>query len=127
MSSTLKDRKRKYLQELRRTYTRVDLMIPPEEAIVIQSAARKHGIKVGKLLRVATLAYLNQEFVVPDPEVVRALELQIRRIGTNINQIARAANRSRSVSTQNIEDAFHLLAELEDVIDQAFRHPDQNR
>ena len=123
-----KDR-REYLttyqrEELRKKKKRVELLLEPAEHQVLYRSAQSHGKKLSPFIKSAALAYLNNEYLVPDEDRVRSFELQLRRIGTNINQIARKANRE-GIDPGVLSNATDLLRELESLLSASFRSPKQ--
>ena len=101
----------------------MEILLMPSESKRLATEARKHGKRKATFAREAMFAYMDRRFVVPDDEVVQRLELAIRRIGTNLNQIARRVNENRVVTELDVEHANRLLAELEQVVTAAFRDP----
>lgn len=79
------------------------------------AAADLHGRKPAAFLREAAFAYLDRGAVLPAmlQEGLAALTLEVRRIGTNINQLARQANTRSATAPAAFQRAVALLAELE--------------
>lgn len=121
-----KDR-RAYLTEyqrntLRKKKKRVELLLDPKQVKALDGAAGNK--KLGPFILSAALAYIEGEYIIPDEDRIRSLELQLRRIGTNINQIAKKANRE-GVDADSIAAAANLLPELERALSQIFRNPEK--
>jgi hypothetical protein len=70
---------------------------------------RRGNIRVGEWMRTAALSSANK-MPRPVPEVNRETALELRRIGTNINQIAHRANRE-GMNTAFLETAVSVLAD----------------
>lgn len=115
--------RRRYQADLRARTRRVELVLKKPDAKELESAAKEHGMPLATFIRHASLAYARQTYIVPDPETVRELEIGLRRIGTNVNQIAKHANTERQVTTLDLERVWDLLEELESVVSEAFRNP----
>ena len=113
---------RDYQRKRRAGKKRVELVYRLDEYRRLEREAGQHGRKVAPFVKACADAYLTKSYVVPDEETVRELRLAIRRIGTNVNQIARRANRS-GVEHQDLEHVVGLIYELEDRIGEAFRNP----
>ena len=120
------DGRRKYLREYMRKrrvhQKRLELVYSLDEYRRLEREAQRHGRKVTSFIKACVEAYLKKTYVVPDEEKVQELRLALRRIGTNLNQIARKAHRS-GLGSQDIEQALALVYELEDQVGEAFRNP----
>ena len=95
----------------------------PEERRKIDRAAKYHHMKRATFAKAALMAYLDRVFVLPSDETVRSLELGVRRIASNINQIARRVNTRRTVEHSDVAEVNRFLTDLEGLISQAFRAP----
>ena len=113
-----------YQRDFRKRKKRVDLLFEKEEYAQLERVARRHGYagKVGAFIREASLAYIRGTYLVPDEERVRGLELALRRIGTNINQITRHAH-TAGVEEREIDEIRQRLRELEETVGKLFRQP----
>ena len=65
---------------------------------------------------------MHRVYVLPDAEAVRQLQLAIRRMGDNINQLVRHAHRA-GVKPVDIDEVRRHLAALEDEIIYALQTP----
>ena len=113
---------RDYQRKRRAGKKRVELLYGLDEYRRLEREARGHGRKVAPFIKACADAYLKKAYVVPDEDGVRELRLAVRRVGTNVNQIARKANRS-GLDSHDIEQALELIYELEDRIGEALRNP----
>ena len=113
---------RDYQRKRRAGKKRVELLYGLDEYRQLEREAGRHGRKVVPFIKACVDAYLKKAYVVPDEASVRELRLAVRRVGTNVNQIARRANRA-GVEPQDLENVIGLIYELEDRIGEAFRNP----
>lgn len=115
-----------YQRELRQRKKRVDILFDKEDFATLERAARRHGYgrKTGAFIRDAALAYLHREYIVPDQDAIRQLELGIRRIGNNLNQIARKAN-TVGIEPSDLDAIREHLATLEHEVSTALRNPSE--
>lgn len=113
---------REYMKKRRAGKKRVELVYDFDEYRQLERKARAHGRKVASFIKACVDACLEKAYVVPDEEKVRELRLALRRIGTNVNQIARKANQA-GLDNQDIEQALNLVYELEDRVGEAFWNP----
>ena len=111
-----------YQRRYRKRRRRVDVLFEPDEYGQIKRAATRHSMKVGPFIRACVAGYLHRVYVLPDDEVLRQLQLGIRRIGTNLNQLVRRAHRA-GAEPVNIDEVNRHLAALEDEIIYALQTP----
>ncbi len=111
-----------YQRQLRKRRRRVDVLFVPDEYGQIKRAATRHSMKVGPFIRACVAGYLHRVYVLPDDEVLRQLQLAIRRIGDNINQLVRHAHRV-GLEPVDIDEVNRHLAALEDEIIYALQTP----
>ncbi|MCB0515549.1 MAG: hypothetical protein KDD49_05745 [Bacteroidetes bacterium] len=67
----------------------VTLYLTKEEKQLLFKHAKKHHLKLATFAREAVLAYVQQQYVVPDKEQYHDLIAEINAIGHNINQVVR--------------------------------------
>ena len=114
-----------YQRQLRKKKKRLEIYLDHPLYKYLERAAIDHNMKVATFARACIHAHLGRSprYIVPDNEVVRQLELAIRKIGNNINQVSRLVNTKKLADQLDIETINHHLAELEDAITDALRHP----
>ena len=115
--------KKEYQETFRKEHTRLEITLTKAQHGRLSEAAARHGMKRSSFAREGLFAYLDRRYIVPEPDVVRNLELGIRKIGLNLNQIARHVNTRRVAEVADIASANKLLIELEEIISRAFRNP----
>ena len=115
---------REYMRKRRAEQKRVEVVYSLDEYRRLERKAGAHGRKVAPFIKACAEAYLTKSYVVPDEERVQELRLALRRIGTNVNQIARKANRS-GLESHDIDHALTLIYELEDRVGEALRNPSE--
>ena len=112
------------LQKLRQKNKRVELYLTLEEWKRLSALAKAHGLKLSPFLKACVLAYLEKLFILPDRKVLHDLEVGMRKIGTNINQIAYVANRESSVSANALDQLILHTKDLEALISKSLTYPD---
>ena len=111
-----------YQRRYRKRRRRVDVLFEPDEYEQIKRAATRHSMKVGPFIRACVAGYLHRVYVLPDAEAVRQLQLAIRKIGDNVNQLVRHAHRA-GLEPVDIDAMNRHLATLEDEIIYALQTP----
>ena len=109
-----------YMRRYMRTYRKgksppFNVSLSPERRRQLKKAAKDAGYKPTPFLREAAFAYLDRRIVLPKSfeEAIAAATFEIRRIGTNINQLAHHANLRQSATLRELQQARQLLTELE--------------
>jgi len=121
--------KKKYQKAYQRKYKkenyRKEIVFKKEEWKLIQQGAKNHNqeTKISPFLKECIFAYLNQCFVLPDDELVQSTEIEIRRVGVLLNQIARHINTSRTISFEQMEEVKKLLFNLDIFVHETLRTP----
>jgi|GEM_PF-688955 hypothetical protein len=101
----------------------VSLTFPLKDAATFEKNAAYHNMKLAAYIKACVYAYVNQGFIVPDNQQIQRLELLLRRIGNNVNQVARTAN-SVEGNTQEVVTAIQSQVNiLEADLSQHLRQP----
>ena len=79
----------------------IKLRVSDEEDKLIRELAQKFGMNISTYIRKSAI---NEKIIVYDNGMIYKLNSAVRAIGNNINQIARVANSTGSVSKQDIAD-----------------------
>lgn len=108
-----REQKRIYRQK-RKEYS---LILTMHEAKELKKFAQQKKMKVPAFLKSLIKAYSKKtEYILPDDNTLQNLILEMRKIGTNINQTAKYVNTNKFIS-QSEMDAFRVkLDELEHLI-----------
>ena len=93
----------------------IKFRISDEEEKNIRELAQKCGMKISTYIRKSAI---NEKIVVCDNGMIYKLNSAVRAIGNNINQIARVANSTGSVSKQDISDIHNNFDILQKEITQ---------
>lgn len=110
-------------KEYAQTRKRVELTFHKKDFEQLSKEARKAGIGIPDFLRRAiSTARKNQAFL-PNESTLYALQMEIRRIGNNINQLTYLSQRNKHVDPHTITAARNQLNKIEDQIKEAFLVP----
>ena len=110
-------------REYRRQNIRKEIILTKKEFSVLCKAAEQRKIKLSPFLKKAALCYVNEHFILPEDSRVNGLELNLRRIGNNINQLIRYAHQKKGISVKDIQALQQQINKLEDEISRALRQP----
>jgi len=98
------------------TYThRITCNLYPDQYFQISHAARQFHSRVAPFLRDAALAYLTRRSLLPASleSNLQGLVQEIRRVGTNFNQIATRANTYQRLTHDDLRKGAQLVVQLE--------------
>lgn len=110
-------------KQYRDSHVRKEIIFTKEEFLRICKAAEKHGIKPAPFLRNASLCYMDEHFILPDEKRVQKLELDLRRIGNNINQLVKYTHQHKWFSKRDLRLLQKHMQDLEDQLSHTFRQP----
>ena len=122
-----RDRKAAYDQKRRR----ILLTLTPAQEREIKRAAREAGLKPAAFVRQATLAYMEQRYLVPKDQAERLTSLiaVLRNIGNSLNQVARFAATLQKKRTWfgkkpfDWQEAEAKVRELEEKVEEFVQRP----
>lgn len=108
-------------REQKRIYRRkrkeYSLILTMHEAIELKKFADQKKMKVPAFLKSLIKAYSKKtEYILPDDNTLQNLILEMRKIGTNINQMAKYVNTNKTISKSEMEGFRVKLDDLEHLI-----------
>lgn len=98
------------------SYThRVTCNLYPHQHDRLLKTAQSFGVRLAPFLRDAAIAYCQRRTLLPDALQKRLKQMiaEIRRVGTNLNQMAHHANSFQRVTHQDLRNAGKLVLTLE--------------
>lgn len=98
------------------SYThRITCNLYPDQFFQISHAASQFHARVSPFLRDAALAYLSRKSLLPASleSKLQGMIQEIRRIGTNLNQIAMRANTYQRLTHDDLRHGAQLIVMLE--------------
>lgn len=110
------------LEKFEESHTRKAVFLTEKEFEVLAAAAKRHGMKLGTFIRLAAMAYVKTEYLLPSDSAVHELEVSLRRIGNNINQLTKHVHQ-RGFSPEDLVAFQQKLNELETQVSQFLRQP----
>lgn len=119
--------RKEYLREKKRAFRaenqEVTIAFPKKDIVIFEENAIYHNMRLADYVKACVYAYVNQGFIIPDNQQIQKLELLLRRIGNNVNQIARSANTFEEVEKENIQLMQNQINNLEAELSQQLRQP----
>lgn len=120
--------KRKVWRELKQAYRKnrkeYTLVFSTEYAVQLEILAKEKGMPVPEFIRSLLKAYQNDTgYILPKENELKALILEMRKIGNNINQIARYINTNKTISIHDFKTLQDRLTDLEKLIVSSLTYP----
>jgi hypothetical protein len=113
-----------YQRNYRKKKVRKDLYFSPQEFNRLIALARKHKKPVSKLCKELIFGYMDKRFILPDDEQVRTLELYLRGVTNNLNQLVRYIHQRKELNHDDIINLRNQVNEIEGEVSRSFRSPD---
>lgn len=107
----------------RKEYT---LILPLDGAKLLEDFSSEKRMNPTEFIKALLGTYQNDtHYILPNETILKDLILEIRKIGNNINQIARFININKAISIYEFRKLQDCLAELESRIDFTLTNPDK--
>lgn len=115
---------REQKQAYRKTRKEYTLVFSIEDADQLEEFAKEKGMLVTEFIKSMIKAYQNDsDYILPKENELKTLILEMRKIGNNINQIARYINTNKSISLIDIQQLQDRLIDLEKLITTTLCNP----
>ena len=86
-----------YQKKFRKNNIRKDIYFTPQEFSRLSKVAKHHKVSVPRLCKELSFAYLDSQFVLPDDKQIRRLELYLRGVTNNLNQLVRYVHQRKNL------------------------------
>ncbi len=117
-----REQNRARIQRFRNKHFRCEVFMTKDEHSLLYDESKKHGLKLGRFIKLSAISYVQKEYIVPDTNRLNNLELGIRKIGNNVNQLVRFTH-AKGLSESTLSQIQKHLNELEDRISTALQQP----
>ncbi|QGY44846.1 plasmid mobilization relaxosome protein MobC [Maribellus comscasis] len=111
-----------YATKFSQSHKRKSVYLTQKEMSVLMTAAKRHGMRLGTFIRFAALAYVKTEYLLPSDSKIQELEVALRRIGNNINQLTKHVHQ-RGFTKEDLVAFQQKLNELENRVSDFLRQP----
>jgi hypothetical protein len=120
--------KRKLWREQKQAYRKnrkeYTIIFSLDEAKQVEGYAREKQMSVIEFIKAYIKKYKNDgAYILPKDEVLKNLIIEIRRVGNNINQIARYINTNKHINENDLKILEDRLSKLEKIIVGALTNP----
>lgn len=115
---------RKYMQNKRKAYTVIEIYLTDLQHERLTQTALSQGLSRSGYCQQVVLNNISDTVWIPNQEIISELKTSIRRVGNNINQMARISNTLKSASPQFWDEAYQKLNHLEQRIEETLSRPE---
>lgn len=112
-----------YREKYRADKRRREVVFRKDQYREIEIKAKEYKRPVGEFIKDCLFAYFDNRYIVKDEDLYRCILMEIKRIGNNINQIARKVNRNNSVSFIDTTKVSKEIKEMEVMIKNSLEKP----
>lgn len=123
--------KRKLWREQKQAYRKnrkeYILTLTPEQSLKVEELAKEKQMSVQEFIKeLLKTTESSNGYVVPNDSQLKNLVLEIRKIGSNVNQITKYINTAKNVSVYDIQRLKERLTKLELLIISSLSTPPKN-
>ncbi|MEM7368708.1 MAG: hypothetical protein AAF587_08890 [Bacteroidota bacterium] len=115
---------KEYRRQRRASHPETTVTLPKDEWSYLSKEAKRHHLTLPKFLRKSSLAYLKQEYIVPNPQAVARIEQLLSLAQTDTLIIAKHL---RQLGHETLAEAYDALSDrytrLEQKLSQLLRQP----
>jgi hypothetical protein len=115
---------REQKQAYRKNRKEYILILTPEQSLKVEELANEKQMSVQEYIReLLKVTTQGKGYVVPKDSEIKYLILEVRRIGSNINQIVKHINTVKAISIYDIQRIKERLTQLEQLILNSLNNP----
>lgn len=115
---------RDYMKNKRSSHQVIEIYFTQNQYERLSKTALIQGLSRSGFCEQVILNAVCQTLWIPNAEIISELQVSIRKIGNNINQIAMISNYQKVVTPQLMDEAFQRLLQLEELIHKQLAHPE---
>lgn len=115
---------RAYMQLKRSKHQVIEIYLTEKEYERLSKIALQYGLSRSGFCQQVILSKILDTVWIPNQEIISELQVSIRKIGNNLNQIARIANTQKSASPLLWDEAYQKLNQLEQVLEETLSRPE---
>ncbi|MEL6675624.1 MAG: hypothetical protein AAFR61_25675 [Bacteroidota bacterium] len=115
---------REYRKQKRKERPEVTITLDKPDWFKLTHAAQRHHDSLAGFIKGSALAYLDETYLVPDPQTINHIAQRIRLAGTDIRVVAKhVSKRNLTELHQGYMDLAERIHHLEETITQALVYP----
>ncbi|MPS72488.1 MAG: plasmid mobilization relaxosome protein MobC [Chryseobacterium sp.] len=115
---------RNFMKQKRSKHQVIELFLTEKDYELLTKTAKHYRLSRSGFCQQIILNNISDTVWTPNQQIIAELQISIRKIGNNINQIARITNSKKEVTPQLWEEAYQKLQQLEELIKESLSHPE---
>lgn len=115
---------RDYMQNKRSSNQVIEIYFTQKQYERLSQTALNQGLSRTTFCELVILNAVCQTLWIPNGQIISELQVSIRKIGNNINQIAKISNYQKIATPQLMDEAFQRLVQLEELVHKQLAHPE---
>ncbi|MET3539064.1 plasmid mobilization relaxosome protein MobC [Chryseobacterium limigenitum] len=115
---------RNFMKQKRSKHQVIELFLTEKDYERLTKTAQHYGLSRSSFCQQLVLSNISDTVWIPNQQLISELQISIKKIGNNINQIARIANSKKELTHQLWEEAYQKLHQLEELIKENLSHPE---
>lgn len=115
---------RNFMKQKRSKHQVIEIFLTEKDYERLTKTAQNYRLSRSGFCQQLVLNNISDTVWIPNQQIIAELHISIRRIGNNINQLAKLANSQKEVTPQLWEEAYQQLRQLEELIKENLSRPD---
>lgn len=115
---------REYMKQKRSKHLVIELFLTEKDYERLKKIALNQGLSRSGFCQQLVLSNISDTVWIPNQQLISELQVSIRKIGNNINQLTKLANSQKELTPQLWEEAYQKLQQLEELIKENLSHPE---
>lgn len=115
---------RNFMKQKRSKHQVIELFLTEKDYERLTKTAQHYGLSRSGFCQQLVLSNISDTVWIPNQQLISELQISIRKIGNNINQLTKLANSQKELTPQLWEEAYQKLQQLEELIKENLSRPD---
>lgn len=115
---------RNFMKQKRSKHQVIEIYLTEKDYARLTNTAQHYRLSRSGFCQQLVLSNISDTVWIPNQQIIAELQISIRKVGNNINQIARIANSKKELTPQLWEETHQKLRQLEELIKENLSHPE---
>jgi hypothetical protein len=115
---------REYMKQKRSKHQVIELFLTEKDYERLTKTVLHYGLSRSGFCQELVLSNISDTVWIPNQDIIAELQISIRKIGNNINQLTKLANSQKELTPQLWEETHQKLQKLEELIKEHLSHPE---
>ncbi len=115
---------RNFMKQKRSKHQVIEIYLTEKDYERLKKIALNQGLSRSGFCQQLVLSNISDTVWIPNQQLISELQISIRKIGNNINQLTKLANSQKELTPQLWEETHQKLRQLEELIKENLSHPE---